>query len=86
MQKIDGKAVTIMMTDEIISEVARIAHRRGMPKARVYRMMIELGIDLHKDMERVGVVAAVDFAYYCKEALKSMNNKVAKGTQLHLPI
>ena len=80
------KAVTILLTDEIISEVARIAKKRDMPKANVYRMMLELGIEMHKDMESVGIVAAVDFAYYCKEALKAMNNKVAKGAQLHLPI
>ena len=52
----------------------------------VYRMMLEIGIDMHKDMESIGIIAAVDFTYYCKEALKAMNNKVAKGTQLHLPI
>ena len=80
------KAVNMMLTHEIISEVERIAKKRNMPKANVYRMMLELGIDMHKDMESVGIVAAVDFAYYCKEALKAMNNKVAKGAQLHLPI
>ena len=80
------KAVNMMLTHEIISEVERIAKKRNMSKAMVYRMMLEIGIDMHKDMESVGIIAAVDFAYYCKEALKAMNNKVAKGAQLHLPI
>lgn len=80
------KAVNMMLTHEIISEVERIAKKRNMSKAMVYRMMLEIGIDMHKDMESIGIIAAVDFTYYCKEALKAMNNKVAKGTQLHLPI
>ena len=80
------KAVNMMLSHEIISEVERIAKKRNMSTAMVYRMMLEIGTGMHKDMESIGIIAAVDFAYYCKEALKAMNNKAAQGTQLHLPI
>jgi predicted peroxiredoxin len=53
------------------SEIERISLKRDMSQQKVMRMMIELGLELHRDMEKVGVVAAVDFAYYVKHALKA---------------
>lgn len=86
MKEINGKLVSIKMPDNLIDEVERIAKKRKMTMAEVYRMMIELGTEIHRDMEKVGVVAAVDFIYYCKQALKAQNDKVAQGNQLRLPL
>lgn len=86
MNKIEGKPVTIKVPDSMLVEIERISKKRKMSKSEVYRMMLDLGIQLHKDMERVGVVAAVDFVYYCKQALKAQTDKVAKGKQLTLPL
>ena len=86
MKEINGKLVSIKMPDNLIDEVERIAKKRKMTRAEVYRMMVELGTEIHRDMEKVGVVAAVDFIYYCKQALKTQNDKVAQGNQLRLPL
>lgn len=70
MKPIDGRVVTIKLPEEMIREVDRIANKRKMSRADVYRMMVDLGLELHRDMEAVGVIAAVDFVYYCRQALR----------------
>ena len=56
-------------------EIERISQKRNIPKAQVYLMMIDLGIDCHKDLERLGIVQAVDFAHFIKTALKDKLKK-----------
>lgn len=81
-----GPTVCMKLPPELISEVARIAKKRGMAKAEVYRMLLDVGVSMHQDMEKVGIIAAVDFIFYCKQALKNQNEKVAKDKQLSLPM
>ena len=64
-----GKNVTIVIPEEIIEEIDRISKKRKMKKAAIYRMMLEVGIDCHKDMEKLGIIAAVDFAHYVKTSV-----------------
>lgn len=81
-----GIAVTLRMPLEIVSEVDRIAKKRRMTKADAYRILLEVGLSMHQDMEKVGLISAVDFLYYCRQALKTQNDKVCKDKQLPLPI
>lgn len=85
-EQTDWVVRTIKLPPDIISEVERIAKKRDMTKAQVYRMLLDLGCQMHRDMEAVGVIAAVDFAYFCKTALKEKLDKTLRGTQLHLPL
>ena len=77
---------TVKLPPATIAEIERIAKKRDMTKAQVYRMLLDLGAQMHRDMEAVGVIAAVDFAYFCKTAIKEKLEKSLKGTQLHLPL
>jgi len=77
--------VALCLTANQKSEVERISLKRDMSQQKVIRMMLDLGIDCHKDMEKLGVVAAVDFAHYVKEALKQKLEKQGKK-QLTLPL
>lgn len=86
MNKIEGKPVTLKVPAEILAEIDRISKKRKMSKADTYRMMLEIGIELHQDLEKVGLVAAVDFAYYCRQAIKAQVDKIAGGKQLTLPL
>ena len=81
-----GVPVTIRVPQEIVTEVHRIAKKRKMAKAETYRILLEVGLSMHQDMEKVGIISAVDFLYYCRQALKIQNDKVAKDKQLPLPI
>lgn len=81
-----GPTVCMKLPNELISEVARISKKRGMTKADVYRMLLDVGLSMHQDMEKIGIITAVDFLYYCKQALKAQNDKVAKDKQLPLPM
>lgn len=69
MRKI-GKPVTIILPEEMTEEIARIAKKRKMCSAEVFRMMVDLGTSVHRDMEKVGIIAAVDFAYFVKKSVK----------------
>ena len=69
-------SVMLYLTPEQKAEVERIALKRDMSQQKTIRMMLDLGIDCHKDMEKIGVVAAVDFAYYVREAVRA---KLAKS-------
>jgi len=82
--KIDGKPVTVIITSKQQEEIARISKRRGIPKSEIYRMLLDVGIEMHKDMEKIGIITAVDFLYYCKQAITSHNSQVMKGKQLPL--
>lgn len=66
-------------------EIERIAKKRDMSQQKVVLMMLDLGVEIHKDMEKVGIVAAVDFLYFAK---KTMKDKLkSKGPiQLELPM
>jgi len=65
-----GKPVTIILPEKMTEEIARIAKKRGMKNAEVFRMMVDLGISVHKDMEKMGIIAAVDFAYFVKKSVR----------------
>lgn len=67
---IDGKTVTFVIPYEVEDEITRIAERRKISKAQVYRMMLDAGVQCHKDMEKVGLIQAVDFIYYVKKAVR----------------
>jgi len=62
--------VALGLTTEMKSEIVRISQKRDISQQKVIRMMIDLGLDCHRDMEKVGLIAAVDFTYYVKQALK----------------
>jgi len=65
------------------SEIERISKKRNISQQKVIRMMIDLGIGCHQDMEKVGLIAAVDFAYYVKQSLK---NRIEDGREKQLSL
>ena len=69
------KAISFMVPLEMIEEVERISIKRDAEKAKVYRMLIDLGIQCHKDMEKVGLIGVVDFTHYVKKALEEKFKK-----------
>lgn len=84
MKKIDGKSVTLIIENTAINSIERIAQKRNMTKSEVYRMMIDLGVSLHNDMEKVGIVGLLDFAYYVKKTISEKNAELSKGKQLRI--
>ena len=79
-----GTQISLIISDEIQAEVERIAKKRKRSKADIYRMMITLGIDCHQDLEKIGIIAAVDFAYYVKDAVKKKSKENSSGSQMSL--
>jgi len=69
MKKYDV-TISLSLTSEQKEEIERISKKRDIAQQQVIRMMIDLGIDCHKDLEKVGIIKAIDFSYYVKQALK----------------
>ena len=85
MQKKKMINVNVIIPEEFKREVERIAKKRDIPQQQVFRMMLDLGLEIHRDMEKAGVVAAVDFLYFAKRTIK--DRLKSKGPiQLELPL
>lgn len=69
-QKIDGKKIYTILSNEIYSEIERIAKKRKLTIAATVRMLLKGSITLHQDMEKVGVIQLIDFIDYVKSAGK----------------
>jgi len=67
--------VLVHMPTSTKLEVERIAKKRKASQQQVFRMLLELGIEVHRDMEKVGVIKAVDFSYYVRRAVKEKMEK-----------
>ena len=74
MQKQDLSHVGVRIPVPMLNEIERIAKKRDMNNSQVIRMMLDIGLSCHRDMEKVGIIAAVDFAYFVR---KSVKEKVA---------
>ncbi len=71
----ERKNVLIAIPIATKEEIKRIAEKRKATQQQIFRMLLELGIEVHRDMERVGVIKAVDFAYYVKKAVREKMEK-----------
>jgi len=63
--------LNMYVTAEFKAEIERISEKRDMSQQKVMRMLMEVGLDCHKDLERLGIIGTMDFAYYVKEAVKA---------------
>lgn len=86
MRKKEGQIQTsLSIPDDFKIEIERIAKKRNMSQQKVIIMMLDLGLEIHRDMEKAGVVAAVDFLYFVKKTIK--DKLKSKGPiQLELPL
>jgi len=56
MQKIDGSNVHIIIPDDLLRELDRIAKRDKSTRSEVIRRFLGAGVDFYTDFERVGLV------------------------------
>ena len=82
METEEIKAVTVRIPVRDYLELERIGKRRKMNQAQVLRMIVNVGIECHKDMENLGLIGVVDLVYFMKEAIKMKS----AGKQLVLPM
>ncbi len=61
MQKI-GKQIQLTVTEKQEERIGKIAKRHNIPKAKVYRNMIDVGLDLYDDFEVIGMVKIIEFS------------------------
>ncbi len=82
----ETRALSARITPHLSDEIERIATKRRMTKTQVVIMIMELGVDLHKDLENVGIISAVDFAHYVKQGLKLQLENSLKTRKVPLGI
>ncbi len=74
MQKI-GKQIRITVTEFQDQRIEMIAKKHEISKACAYRNMIDAGLDLHDDFEKVGAFKIVDFVGKVHEMSKHWTNR-----------
>jgi len=80
--KEDMQGITIRLSRSEFAEAQRISAKRNISLNQTLRMLVGVGIECHKDMEKIGLIGVIDMAYYVKQAMASK----ATGKQLVLPL
>lgn len=70
-----GMALTVKFEPEIHAELERIAAQRGMNKSQVVRMCLKAGIEMHQDLERLGIITVLDFGTALYKSFKDAKEK-----------
>jgi len=80
MQRIDGYNVHIIVPNDLLAEIDRIAKRQGLTRSETIRILTDCGVTVYKDFEKVGVVRI-------SEMFSRMKKIMQKGVgQQRLPI
>ena len=74
-----GVALTVKFEPEIHAELERIALQRGMNKSQVVRMCLKAGLEMHQDLEKVGVITMLDFGTALYKSFKETKEKGGLG-------
>ena len=87
-QKKVGPYMGLKVTPEMMAEIERIAERRGMTRSDVVRMCLDVGLMMHRDLERVGLIQTMDgiqdFVRWCRGAFdRRLQDET--GYQMDLP-
>jgi hypothetical protein len=75
MQKIDGKLINFMITDELLTEVDRIAKRCKLTRSEMLRNLLLVSTDIYKTYEALGVVKFIEVSDRLK---KTVNRSVGQ--------
>ena len=67
MHKIDGTRIALILTNEQISEIDRLAKRHGTTRSQMTRNMIDVGMTVTKDLEKVGIFRISEMVKGLKE-------------------
>lgn len=70
MQKIDGKQISIIIPDDLLKEVDRIAKRTGKKRADAIRTLLYFGCDIYSDFENVGIVSLAEVIHKAIKKIK----------------
>ncbi len=78
--------LNVQIPVELYEEIQRIAAKRDITISDVARMCLDIGLSTHRDFERCGLIAVLDFSHYVKVAVKDKLEQHVKGKQLSLPL
>ena len=74
-QKRVGPLLALRLDPGIIAEIERIAEKRQMNKSQVARMVLKAGLEMHQDLEKVGVIAMLDVGTALYKRFKESERK-----------
>lgn len=70
MQKIDGERLAIIIPNEMISKLDRVAERLDLTRSQVMRNMIDVGLCVFEDFEKIGIIRLAEILGKTKKALR----------------
>lgn len=83
-----GPFLGLKIPQETMDDIDRIAQKRGMTRSDVVRMCLDVGLMMHKDLERVGLIQTMDgiqdFVRWCRGAFQRRLEDET-GYQMDLP-
>lgn len=77
-EKTDLK-LQVWVSERMREEINEIKSARGMTQSDVTRMLLDLGLEVHRDLTSVGIVRLVDVFYRLKIALKEIGQAEAEA-------
>jgi metal-responsive CopG/Arc/MetJ family transcriptional regulator len=82
MKKEETRPISIRIPVRLLEEAEIISQKRRISQADVIRQCLDVGIECHKEMEKLGLIGIVDLVYYARQSLRA----TSAGKQLHLPL
>jgi predicted DNA-binding protein len=70
MQKIDGRRLAVIIPNEMLKRLDRVAKRQEMTRVQVMRNMMDVGLSVYEDFESVGVVRLVEVFERTKKGIR----------------
>ena len=69
-QRIEGKNLHIKFENDTIKELDRIAGRVGLKRADLVRKLLDLGIDVFRGYEKIGLVKLIEIKNRANKTLQ----------------
>lgn len=71
MQKIDGEKLHLIVPNDQLATIDRIAARLKLTRSQTIRNLLDVGVTVFEDFERIGVVRIAEILGKTKKALKT---------------
>jgi len=70
MQKIDGEKLQLIVPEEMISRIQRVGERLHLTRSETMRNMMDVGLTIFEDFEKVGIIRFAEIIGKTKKALR----------------
>jgi len=70
----NNKKLQMYVSERLIDDIEAIMKKRDMSRSQAVRMILELGLDVHHDLSRLGLVKMVDMVHACRQVIRGIDD------------